>query len=173
MTVQTASYRILDEPQPGALAKHAVNPTWPFLALMLVGGWLAWPWFVFNSFALGSNGKKRELAWVVGGVTGIVALIATLIAFRLAVDGSKPWIPYLRLIPIVWKLLIAYVVFLSQQRSFEILETYSDGTGEGSRIGAAPLLIGMFVGRRLLNAIRTAMGGEDSLAWIFVWAVLQ
>ena len=41
-------YQIPDEPRPGPLRQLVVAPTWPLLATMLAGCWLAWPWFCFN-----------------------------------------------------------------------------------------------------------------------------
>ena len=49
MTLVTGSgYRIADEPRPGAMEHLAVDPLWPFLAIMFGGAWLSWPWFVFK-----------------------------------------------------------------------------------------------------------------------------
>ena len=41
MTLVTGSgYRIADEPRPGAMEHLAVDPLWPFLAIMFGGAWL-------------------------------------------------------------------------------------------------------------------------------------
>ena len=52
------SYRIGDEPRPGALARVAVDPMWPLLAVMLGGVWLSWPWFVLNGVVVGSPTRQ-------------------------------------------------------------------------------------------------------------------
>src|SRR5690606_15917739 len=49
------SYRIEDEPGSSALERAIVDPRWPLLASMFAGGWLAFPWFVVNAFALGGK----------------------------------------------------------------------------------------------------------------------
>ena len=63
----SSGYVIADDPRPGKLAHLSVSPMWPFFAVMFAGAWLAWPWYVLNSFAIGSPNQKREIALVVTG----------------------------------------------------------------------------------------------------------
>ena len=71
----TRGYRILDEPTPGALAAYVVNPTFPMLALMLAGTWLAAPWFAFNALALGSPTARREIGLAIAMLAGAFLLL--------------------------------------------------------------------------------------------------
>ena len=70
----TATYRIADEPTPGRLAGLVVNPFWPLLGAMLGGFWLALPWFALNAAALGSATRRREWAYLAGGMAVSAAL---------------------------------------------------------------------------------------------------
>jgi len=72
--VASPVYRIIDEPRPGPLAQIAVNPVWPFLSVMMAGGWLAWPWFALNAFAIGSARKRAEALTVLGATLAAGAL---------------------------------------------------------------------------------------------------
>ena len=65
-------YEIIDEPRASRASSLAVDPLWPFLATMLGGAWLGWPWFLVNSHALGSSTKGREVVSIsrVEGRTG-------------------------------------------------------------------------------------------------------
>ena len=54
-------YRLVDEPTPGRLAPLIVSPMWCFMAFCLGGSWIALPWYVVNSRALGSATARREL----------------------------------------------------------------------------------------------------------------
>jgi hypothetical protein len=165
-----AGYRILDEPRPGALAQYAVNPTWPFLALMLAGGWLAWPWFVFNAIALGSSNRSREILWVVGGLLGTLVVLGGLIATSALFGATvEPAIPYLRILPIVWKLLVGYVVFGSQQRSFQLFEWF----GGAPKNGMFALIAGVVLKAKLLTTLLAMAGGESSLAANLLLRVLE
>ena len=118
------SYRILDEPRPGALARAVVNPLWPLLAVMLGGAWLGWPWFVLNAWAVGSPTRLRETLIAVAGFVGNVVLVAAMVA---AYEGgflSQGTIPYALLTVTVWKLGLSYVLYTIQSRSFHLYEYY-------------------------------------------------
>ena len=65
------SYTLADEPQPSGLQHLVVNPLWPLFGFMFGGAWLAFPWYVFNGFAMGSPTRKREAA--VAGATLMLA----------------------------------------------------------------------------------------------------
>ena len=58
----TAAYTIPDEPRASPFNHLVVRPNGPLLAAMLCGGWMTWPWFAFNSIAMGSPTRKKELA---------------------------------------------------------------------------------------------------------------
>jgi hypothetical protein len=155
----TRGYRIADEPQPGPQAHLAVNPFWILLGTMLGGAWLAWPWFVFNSIAIGSATKKKEFALVAVAVAGSVALyfgIGALVAGSVLDERN---VPYAVLAVVVYKLGIAYALHLLQSRSFQLHEYF----GGASRNGMMLLIVGFMARGWVLQRL------EGSL-WLSVFA---
>ena len=137
----TRGYRILDEPTPGALAAYVVNPTFPMLALMLAGTWLAAPWVAFNALALGSPTARREIGLAIAMLAGAFLLVfGLLVANEQGLIGQHS-IAYWALIPIVWKLGFGYWLFMLQIRTFHLYEHF-DGR---VRNGLFVLLLGAFV----------------------------
>ena len=140
------AYQIADEPAPSTLAKYAVNPLFPMLASMLAGVWFAWPWFAFNSFAVGSPTRRAELAWLAAGLFVPAGVGMALLMAREA--GWFPQLspPYVGVVVIVLKLVVVYAVFLLQSRTIEIYEYY------GGKLvnGVWPLLAALYLGDRLL-----------------------
>jgi hypothetical protein len=143
MSPARTRYRILDEPEPSTLAKLAVSPTWPLLALMLAGAWLALPWFAFNGIALGSPSRRRELALAAAGLAGAAALGVGLLL--LVGAGLLPGraLPYLLLVPIAWKLGIGYAIYSLQGETFQLYEHFGGKAANGMFV----LLVGAFVVR--------------------------
>ncbi len=136
------AYRIEDEPSPGALARWAVNPLWPLLAVMLGGAWIGWPWFVLNGLAVGSPTSRREVGWVLAGFAGSAALAALLVwQFRLGVldQGS---VRYAYLVLVVWKLGVSYVLYTLQARTFELYQHYGGHVANGVFVVVLALLLG-------------------------------
>jgi len=119
-----SGYQLADEPAPGHLARFAVNPLFPFLAIMLGGLWISWPWFIFNGIAVGSPTFRREIAWLAGGLV-VVALIPAAI-FALADMGILTGIgvSYAALSMPVAKLAPTYAAYVLQARTIEIYEYY-------------------------------------------------
>ncbi|HEY4182563.1 MAG TPA: hypothetical protein VGM90_37280 [Kofleriaceae bacterium] len=68
------SYAIADDPVETSLRRYASRPMVAIYALIVAGSWLAWPWFAFNSFALGSATKRRELTLLAISILGSIAL---------------------------------------------------------------------------------------------------
>lgn len=126
------TYRIADEPVAGRLAALTVNPFWPLLAGMLAGFWLAFPWFAVNGVAMGSATRRRELAWVVGGLAVSAALGSALLWAANAELVPIGAFRYLLVGLVAWRLVVAYALYSLQQPSFE-LHQYFGGT---SRNGA-------------------------------------
>lgn len=145
----SALYRIQDEPTPGNLAKFVVNPIWPLFAIMFGGSWLSWPWFLFNSHAMGSPTRNKELYWIVGGFLGKAGI--AILAFRLVESETiaNAWMPYVLISLTIWKLGVSYKIFMLQQQSFGIYE-YFAGT---VRNGVLVLIIGSVFGGALLTVI--------------------
>jgi hypothetical protein len=126
-----AGYQIADEPTPKTLARFAVNPIFPFLAAMLGGVWLSWPWFAFNSFAVGSPTRKAELTWLAGGAVAVVALSVGLLAGIGSSALPVTAAPYAALLVTVVKLAVVYAVYLMQSRTIEIYQYYGGQLANG------------------------------------------
>lgn len=154
------SYRIPDEPKPGALARMAVNPVWPLFAFMVGGTWLAWPWFVLNGFALGSPHRQRELALVVVGFLGSIGLTIALLALAASDVLVGVAISYAALVITVWKIGVSYVLHIWQGRSFSLYEYYG-GQVDG-RLPILFLLGGIFLRPKVLGLL------GDNVLWKFV-----
>lgn len=154
------TYRIEDEPRPGALQAIAVRPLWPLLGVMLGGTWLAWPWFVVNGIAVGSPTLWREISWVVGGLLGAAGLIVGI--FTLAGAGVLPeaGLSYAVISLVVWKLLVSYRLYMLQARTFELYEYFGGTVKNGLMIAVAAL----FVEPRLLDLLR----GAGQSFWILL-----
>lgn len=142
------SYRIIDEPTPGTLSKLSVNPVWPLLSFMLVGSWLAIPWFIFNGVAVGSPTIRREIAWCVAGlVVSAVFAVVLLIYYDFNNDATGQ-LKYLLLVLIVWKLAVMYVLYSLQSHTIELYEYYGGVTKNG-----VFLLIVVFLFRKPITAV--------------------
>jgi hypothetical protein len=119
----TTKYQIIDEPTPGPLARVIVNPFWPLLGLMLGGAWLAWPWFLLNSHALGSATKRREQLLVGAAVLGSIVLAFLVAATVPSEQAFKPF-GYALLGMRAFKLAMGYLLLTTQRPSFQIHETF-------------------------------------------------
>jgi hypothetical protein len=136
-----ATYRIQDEPSPSGLGHLIVNPLFPLLSIMFAGAWLALPWFVFNSFALGSPTRRKELALAVAGPLGMLGLALALGVASQVLELPKASLPYLQVLLIVWKLAVAYWLFDLQKRSFALHEYYDGLVRNGLPVMIAGLLL--------------------------------
>ncbi len=117
-------YLIADEPRHGTLGQYVVHPQWPMLAQMLAGTWLALPWFIFNSIALGSPNKNKDMQLAFVSITGsgiLFLLLSYLVKFDV-VFGV--WIPLSFLIIVALKLYIAYLLYFSQSNVFGLWKYY-------------------------------------------------
>jgi hypothetical protein len=142
----SATYRIQDEPSPGALGHLVVNPVFPLLAFMMAGSWLGVPWFIFNGFAMGSTTRRKETVLavlVVPGTLLLFILLGVLLKLDVLTESS---LPYARVGTTVWKLAVGYVLYNLQQRSFALHEYY----GGVVRNGALVLVASIFLGSRVL-----------------------
>lgn len=143
MTAGAGSYHIEDEPRPGGLEHLAVGPVWPFFALMFAGSWLAFPWFVFNGFAVGSPTRYRELALAIGGFAGSFLLAVGLVVLHGRGVLSEAGLPYFGVVLTVWKLGVGYVLHHLQSRTFHLYEHF----GGQARNGLPIVFLGGFLGR--------------------------
>jgi hypothetical protein len=121
----TVRYRIPDEPRPTGLVKYAVDPMWPLLACMLGGNGIGLLWFAFNTRALGSVSALREYGYVLASPLACVAVFLAIASgvesHWLSGDAS---VKYAELAYPAVKLTLAYLLYLSQSRSAELLAHY-------------------------------------------------
>ena len=154
------SYVIPDEARPGALRNYVVRPSAPLLASMLAGAWMAWPWFAFNSIALGSPTRRRELAMCAAAFAGTAVLAMVLIEMVRAGWLTTDTEVRLGLLVISsWKLLMSYWIDIVQSRTFHVYEYY-DGP---VRTAGTALAAGFLARGLVLGAI------EDPL-WVIIVA---
>ena len=142
------TYRIVDEPAPSPLERLTVNPFWPLLGSMLAGAWLAWPWFALNSFALGRGRRfDVDLGVLAIGLSLNAALVLGLEkALTLELfEGAQ----YFALLPQAARLTVLYVVFLRQQRTFQLFEHFG-GVG---RNGLLVVIAASFVRGSVLSHV--------------------
>lgn len=147
----TASYRLPDEPRPGALGQIVVHPMWPLLAVMFGGVWLSWPWFVINGWALGSPTRVREALTALAGLVGSCVLLAALLLFAAAAEIPQAAIKYLFVVLIIWKLGVSYILAELQGRSFAVYAHYGGVARNG-------LLVALVGGLVLRPWVATALG---------------
>ena len=120
---------------------------------MFGGAWLSWPWFAFNAFAIGSPTRFRELALAIGGFAGSAAISMGLLTAvqQGALSGSA--VRYAVIVLTVWKLVVSYVLYGWQSRSFHLYEHF----GGTVRSGFALAMVAGFV---LRNPILKAFPGD-------------
>ncbi|HEY4058838.1 MAG TPA: hypothetical protein VGM39_19625 [Kofleriaceae bacterium] len=157
------SYHIADEPTDSPFSAYVCRPSAPMLAMMLAGAWLAWPWFIFNSIALGSPTKKKEIQLVLAGILG-TAVMAVLVVLAI----EEKWIESLTtlrfavLAIVTWKLTIANAVKTLQGRTFHVYEYY------GGKIRNPRNLVG--AGYYLRDLLLSVF---DNPVWIIILAGLS
>jgi len=134
-------YRLPDEPRPGLLAANASDPLWPFLGMMLVGTWFGLAWFAFNSFALGSPTRLRELALIALALIGSAALVLALNDALARGWLDEHSVRYAVLSLTCLRMGCAYALSVLQSRVFE-LHAYFGG---GARTGATLLVLAMVI----------------------------
>lgn len=149
--MRTDIYQIADEPSPGRLSSFAVNPLWPFIAVMLGSTWLAWAWFAFNGAAVGSPSKRKEWLIIIGGMLGSVVIVFVLAALVDIFQIANIYLKYLGLTMVVWKLGVSYFLFILQSQTLEIYEYY----GGKVRNGFFVLLAFFFLSPMILKEFPT------------------
>ena len=154
-----ARYRIPDEPRTTGLVKYAVDPMWPLLATMLAGNGIGLAWFAFNTRALGSVSATREWAYAVASVAGCMALHLLL---KTAYAGGwldRSMVPYAVLVFPALKMSLAYLLYLSQARSAELLTHY----GGTLRNGAVGLFGGILLAHAVIEKLHIPRMFEEAL----------
>jgi hypothetical protein len=143
------SYDIADEPNPaGGWENLVFQPSAPLLGLMWCGAWLAWPWFIVNSIAMGSPTVRREVQLCVAGFLGSIVLAFGV--FGLVDAGiieSKVALQIALLVVVAFKLGIAYAVSEIQARTFHVYQYYG-GTAQKAMY---VLIAGSYIGDLVLG----------------------
>lgn len=136
-----AAYQIVDEPSRTRLSQLMSNPFWAVLATMLGGVWLGWPWFVLNSLAIGSMHRKKELATVLLGLLGSMAL--TLLGLWEVRQGrlDATLLPYATTFLIAWKLGISYLLQFWQAPSYELAVYFRGAARNGALLAFAGIFL--------------------------------
>ncbi len=156
------SYAIPDEPRPTSLSKYAFRPTAPLLAMMTCGAWLSWPWFAFNSFAIGSPTRRKELAMCAAALLGSAALAGVFMAlYNRDIIESRAAIRLGLLAISTFKLTMAYSISTVQSRTFHVYEYY----GGKVRPAYSVLLAGYYL-RGII------VGGLDDPFWVIIISVV-
>ncbi len=143
------TYRITDEPRPGALSHLAVNPVWPLFGVMFGGAALSWIWFVVNGTAIGSPTRRQEIGWAIGGMAGSLTLIFLIFSLASQEFLGRLWVPYSLVGLTVWKLAVSYWLFTLQSRSFHLYEHF----GGQVRNGAVVVFAGYLLTSRLYPSL--------------------
>jgi hypothetical protein len=144
-------YRIIDEPRGSPWRAWVVKPFWPWIALMLGGVWVGAPWFIFNSVAMGSPSRAKEivasasLPFVLGG-----SFFALVVAGQ-ALNVPEVMFKYMVLPGVLMKMVIGYFLFITQSRAFQLHEHF----GQPARNGAFIAVAAFFLRDRVLDALPT------------------
>jgi hypothetical protein len=127
-------YRIIDEPAPSALSRFAVNPFVIILAAMALSLWqaqaIALAWFGFNSLALNSSTKVKEIAWAAGALVLALAELRPLPVLVYASIGRDAFIaywPYVHIVVIAVLLTAMYRLYLYQFGSYQLFRYLNEG----------------------------------------------
>ena len=152
-------YRIPDEPRPTGLVKYAVDPMWPLLACMLAGNGLGLLWFACNSRALGSVSAAREWLYIAASVVGCIV-----VHFTRQSAYEQGWlvraaVPYAVLAFPALKITLAYLLYLDQARSAELLTHY----GGTLRNGAIGLFATFLLARNVIDTLEIPRFLEEAL----------
>jgi hypothetical protein len=139
------SYRIPDEPRPGALAHLTVNPSWPLLAMMLGGGWIGLPWFILNGAAMGSPRFRRET--IIAALTPFVVVTVAFALFALfeLFHLPKRATAYAVVALVAIKLAAGYYLFHAQLRTFGIYQHFGGRVRHGATIALASAMLRFYV----------------------------
>lgn len=120
------SYQIIDETRKSSFEKYSVNPVWPLLAVMLIGAWFGYLWFIINSIFLSSYYMKKEIAAIVAAILFSIGFILLLSHSYDQMLFPKIAIKYLLLLVVVIKLAAGYYLYLKQSHSFSLFEYFND-----------------------------------------------
>lgn len=143
-----SAYQIIDEPSPGKLSRFTVDPMWPLFAFMFGGPFISWAWSLFNSFALGSPSRKREIIAVCLGLLGYFAVLIAMTSSEMLRDLGPV---YIRLALVVVGLFACYYLYLKQSAACEIHQYF----GGVLMNGIPGVILAYFVGAKLEQLVLT------------------
>jgi hypothetical protein len=152
------TYLIADEPVDSTLRDYVVRPHMPLLASAVCGAWLAWPWFAFNAFAMGSPTRRKELALAGAAFAGTTVLaLAVLGLFRLGVIPNGAPLRLALLAITAFKLAFSYYLSMVQDRTFHVYEYYGGPVRDPRRLISVGWLVSGFV-----------VGLSDHPLWVII-----
>jgi hypothetical protein len=143
------TYAIVDEPRTSRYVRWATQPYFPLLALVMGGAWAAWPWYAFNSVALGSRTRGRELGLVAVGFVGAVIIAVALGALYHAGVLTRITLPYAQLVLVVWKIGLSYWLYELQSRPAALRQHYGGVLRNGAMVVVAAAFVRFVVLDRL------------------------
>lgn len=136
-----AGYRIEDEPEGSALAEWVTGPVFALFAVMFAGPWLAWPWAVFNSFAMGSHRRWGDLALGVAGLVSSTILVFTILVLTAAEVLPEQALPYALVAVTTLKLGVSYWLYMRQVSSHQLHVYYRGRSRNGLIVVGAGFLV--------------------------------
>lgn len=151
------NYVIIDEPKPSALSRLAVDPVWPLLGFMFGGAFFSWAWSLFNSHAIGSPTRLREILIVFGGFIYFFAVILGYGMLRGMgiLDGVNPG--YASLTLMIGELIVCYWLYILQQSTFEIYKHFNGKVVSGIPGVILAFLVGGKFQEQIVRAVMEAM----------------
>lgn len=125
-------YRIADEALPSRYSGYSVQPMWPLLAVMISHPLVGLGWFILNGEFFGSATRRRERTIAIAGIVAYFCIAYALVASGGALfTNFGGFAPYVREIPILIWLGLAYWLYMMQSRSFELYVFYEGKTANG------------------------------------------
>lgn len=143
------SYRIVDEPESSGLEQWVVNPIWPFFGAIFAGSWLAFPWFVFNAFALGGRRRTTDLAIAFAGLLLNAAVLWIIAGLLTSMTLDERNYAYVQLVPMGIRLVVLYVLFQRQEQVFELFRHF----GGQAKNGIFVVIAGSLLRVQVLSAL--------------------
>jgi hypothetical protein len=156
----SVTYRIQDEPVGGRSRIPALDPFWPFIAMMFGGAWLGAAAFSVNAWILRGPTWGREIGLAIAILIGAPVIFAGLLALGVAGVLPDAAFKYAGLLIVAWKLALAYWIFFRQQSSYALYEYFGGAVNQAQALPIGMLLV--FVGGYLKSAVMTVF---DSPYW--------
>ena len=155
---QRGLYHIADEPTPGALSRFVVDPFWPVMACMMVGGIPGLAWLIFNGVALGSPTRGREALICVAGMVGALLVLGLVMLGQDAGLISERAARYIALLAIFCKLGAGCMAAFFQQSALELHEYFGGQKANGWVV--------LLVAAVVLRPVMQKGVGHAPFAWV-------